>query len=137
MTTFAQPTSDATLLLRRALQIDAAVSGSSVLLILFAAAPLATATGISVSLIQIFGLVFLLFTAGLVFTVSRPVLDRRLAWIFVGLNFAWVALSFAALLFGWLPLTSFGFWFVVVQAVVVDLLGVAQYLGLRRSRVGV
>jgi hypothetical protein len=134
MTTLAQATPDRAPLLRRALLTDAALSFVSSTAALVAAGPLAAATGIPAGLLQALGAVFLVYTAGLAYTATRPTLDRRAAWAFTILNFAWVALSVAALIFGWLPLTPAGFWVVVAQAVAVDLLAVAQYLGLRRSR---
>lgn len=135
MTAMAQTRPDRAPLLRRALQTDAVVSGVSTAAIILAAGPLAAATGIPAALLQIVGAVFVGFTAGVAYTATRPAIDRRAAWLIMSLNFGWVALSAAALILGWLPLTPLGFWVVVVQAVVVDLLGVAQLVGLRREGV--
>lgn len=132
MTTMAQSIPDRDQLLRRAIQADAAVSGASTAALLLAAGPIAAATGIPAGTLQAIGVAFIPFVALCLYVGARPALDRRLATVIMGLNFAWVALSVAALIFGWLPLTSAGFWAVVGQAVAVDLLAVAQYLGLRR-----
>jgi hypothetical protein len=121
-------------LLRRALQADLAVSGSSTAAALLAAGPIAAATGIPAGLLQAIGAAFIAFVALLAYTATRPMIDRRLASGITALNFGWVALSAAALIFGWLPLSPAGFWLVVAQAIVVDLLAVAQFIGLRRLR---
>jgi hypothetical protein len=122
-------------LLRRAVQADVVVSSLSTCAILFATAPLATLTGIPPLVLQIVGwAVFLPFSAALLYSLSRPAIDRRMGWLFVILNFSWVALSGLALIFGWLPLTPAGFWIVLIQAIVVDLLGVGQFLAVRRTR---
>lgn len=134
MTAIAQTAPGRTPLLRRALQADAVVSFGSVAAALFAAGPIEAATGIPAGLLQILGLIFLFYASALAYTATRPEIDRRAAWAFVGLNFAWVALSAAALSFGWLPVNAAGFWLVVAQAVAVDLLAVAQLVGLRRGR---
>jgi hypothetical protein len=134
MTTLAQPARDHETLLRRAMQIDAAVSFASAATALVAAGPLEAATGIPAALLQPLGAVFLVYASGLAYAATRPAIDRRAAWGFAYLNFSWVALSAAALIFGWLPLNAVGFWLVVAQALLVDLFGVAQVIGLRRSR---
>lgn len=137
MTTIAQTASAAgrsDTLLRRALQLDAVASIGSTAAALLAAGPISAFTGIPAPLVQTIGAVFLVFTATIVYGSTRPVIDRRIAWVIMIANFSWVALSAAALIFGWLPLTPAGFWVVVAQAVLVDLLAVAQFLGLRRGR---
>lgn len=134
MATLAQSLPDRTALLRRALQADAVVSGVSSVSLLVAAGPIAVATGAPAGLLQILGVAFVIFTAGVAFAATRPTINRAQAWTIALLNFGWVALSVAALALSWLPLTPAGFWAVVAQAVVVDLIGVAQYLGLRRSK---
>ncbi len=135
MSTFASTAPERAGLLRRAVQADAVVSSLSACAILFAAAPLAEITGIPLGVIQAVGwAVFLPFSAALIYSLSRPAVDRRMAWAFITLNFSWVALSGLALIFGWLPLTPTGFWIVLIQAIVVDLLGVGQFLAVRRMR---
>jgi hypothetical protein len=134
MTTFAQTTPDRDQFLRRVLQVDALVSAGSTAVALFAAGPVEALTGIPAGLHQTIGALFVFFVAGVAYTATRPTINRAAARTIMLLNFGWVALSAAALLFGWLPLTPAGFWVVVVQAVVVDLLAVAQFLGLRRAR---
>lgn len=134
MTTLAQPALDRAPLLRRAMQIDVVAIVASCAAALGAAAPIEAATGIPAALLQPLGVVFLVYAAALAYAATRPVIDRRVATTFMILNFAWVAASVAALAFGWLPLTPAGFWVVVAQAVLVDLLAVAQLIGLRRSK---
>lgn len=134
MATIAQSLPDRTTLLRRALMADVVVSGVSSVSLLVAAGPIAALTGAPAGLLQILGVAFVIFTAGVAYVASRPTINRAQAWTVALLNFGWVALCVAALAFSWLPLTPFGFWAVIAQAAVVDLLGVAQYLGLRRSR---
>jgi hypothetical protein len=135
MRSIAQPAPAPASLLRRAIQADLAVSLPAVVATLLAAAPLSALTGIPSTTIQMIGaLVFLPYTAGLIYAATRPEPTQRLGLIFMSLNFSWVAISALALILGWLPLTTAGFWVVVFQAIVVDLLAVAQFLGLRRMR---
>lgn len=133
MTTFAQTTPDRAPLLRRAIQIDAVAVFVSSAAALVAAGSIEAATGIPAALLQPLGAAFLVYAAALTVIGTRPVIDRRIAWALMSFNFAWVALSAAALILGWLPLTPAGFWVVVAQAVLVDLIGVAQFLGLRQE----
>src|SRR5687767_2121232 len=134
MTTLAQTAPDRDLLLGRVIQADAVAIVAACAAALLAAGPIEAATGIPAALLQPLGVVFLVYAAGLAYTASRPTISRAAARAIMLLNFGWVALSVAALIFGWLPLTPAGFWVVAAQAAAVDLLAVAQYLGLRRAR---
>jgi hypothetical protein len=131
MAVLTPPTTDRSLL-RRATETDAAVSGVSATLLLATSAALGPLLGIPASYLFGVGLVFVPFAAFAAYAATRPKFDRRLGWALVVMNSVWVILSGALLISDVLPLTPAGFWFVVAQAVVVDLIAVAQYLGLRR-----
>lgn len=127
-------TTDRGLLLRRALQGDAifgAVSGIVLTLMSGALAPL---LGMPATMLLVIGLILLPYAAWLWFQATRPVISRRVAWAVIGLNALWVVESIALLVFGWLPLTTAGWWAVVGTALLVATFGELQFFGLRRSR---
>lgn len=134
MTMFAPTMADQTPLLRRALWIDAGGSLAGAIAALVAAGPIEALTGIPAALLPPVGVSFLVFVAGVIFVATRPTINRRHAQIIMTLNFLYVALCVATLIFGWLPLTPLGFWIFAAQALMVDLFAVGQFLGLRRSR---
>jgi hypothetical protein len=133
MTTLAHVGSDHSPL-RRIIQLDAVAVFVSSTAALVGAAPIEAATGIPATLLQLLGVVFLAYGGLLAFVTTQPSISRSTGWTLMSVNFAWVALSIAALAFGWLPLTPVGFWVVVAQALLVDLIGVAQLVVLWRSR---
>src|SRR5687767_3284289 len=102
MTTLAQTMPDRDQLLRRALQADAAAIVASCAAALLAAGPIEAATGIPAALLQPLGVVFLLYAGALAFVATRPAISRAAARVVAAVNFAWVAASVAALIFGWL-----------------------------------
>jgi hypothetical protein len=52
----------------------------------------------------------------------------------IGVNVLSCIESVAALLMGWLPVTMFGWWFIVIQALLGLVIAEVEYLGLRRQR---
>lgn len=134
MMTSTYPQTDRSTLLRRALQINAFFSAACGFTFLLDSSQLSSMLGIPTALLLADGLILPLYAALLWYTATRPVINRGLAWAAVGLDILWVLASIALLTFGWLPLTTTGWWAVTVVTLVVAGCAEAQYFGLRRSR---
>ena len=120
-------------LLRRALWADAIASGATGLLLLAAAGPLSALLGPHTGFLRPVGLGFLPWAALLVWLATRDDIPRRIAWAVVALNLLYAVDSVLLLFTGWVELTTFGYVFVVVQALAVAGLAELQYFGLRRT----
>lgn len=119
-------------LLRQALLADAAMSGAAGLLMATAAAPLGGLLDLPVALLRGAGLVLLPFAAFLGWLAGGRSLTRTTVRLVVAVNVLWTVESLA-LLAGWLAPNTLGTAFVLVQALAVALLAMAQHQGLRRS----
>ncbi len=119
--------------LRRALAVDAVLSGLSGLLMAIDAAPLTGVLGLPTDLLRGVGLALLPWAALVGWLATRPTLMRRAVWAVIGLNAVWVIDCLGLLVSGLVAPTGLGTAFVIVQAVVVLALAEAQWLGLRRS----
>lgn len=118
--------------LRRALIIDAVISGASGLLMLAGAAPLSRILGVSTELLTSAGLSLLPFTAFLIWLCTRAALPRTTVWLVIALNIGWVIGSIALLFVDGLNPSGFGIAFILVQAIAVAAFAEIQYVGLRR-----
>lgn len=142
MSSYAQPVlaqpaaGDRSGLLRLALKLDAVATGALAVLGLAAAPLLDSMLGTPSSLLLPVGLFLLVFAAAVWLIGTRPQVSRVAAWSVVALNLLWVVGSVAAVVAGWLPLTTLGTAFVLVQAVAVLVFADLQILGLRRARAG-
>ena len=123
-------------LLRLALKLDAVATGALAVLGLAAAPLLESFLGTPASLLYPIGLFLLVYAVAVWIIGTRPQISRSAAWGVVALNLVWVAASVATVLAGWLPLTTLGTAFVLLQAVAVLVFADLQYLGLRRARTG-
>jgi len=119
--------------LRRALIIDAVVSGATAVLLVFAAGMLARWLEVPESLLRYAGVVLVPFVGYVAFVARRDVVPRASVLAVIGLNFAWVAASLWLLLGGPIQPNAFGYAFIIVQALAVALFAEVQYVGLRRS----
>lgn len=134
MTAHAQLYTGQTSLLRRAIQVDALISGVSGLTLLVAAGPLSPLLGIPSFVLLVCGPVFILYAAMLWYIATRPAISRTMAWTPIILNLLTALICTEVLIFGWLPLTSLGWWVVLISGLLVTDFAIAQYLGLRRMR---
>jgi hypothetical protein len=116
--------------LRTVLRLDAAASGGLGLLLLVLFAPARGELGVPVMFSLIAG-VALLAWAALVSWVSVAV-NRTWVKEVISFNAVYVVASVALVLEGWIALTELGVAFVLVQALAVLGLTVAQLAGLRR-----
>src|SRR5689334_9588314 len=120
-------------LLRRALAVDAALSGLSGFLMIIDAAPLNIVLGLPTELLRGVGLALLPWAAVNGWLATRRSVMRRAVWAVIGLNALWTLDCLGLLVSGLVAPTGLGTAFVIVQAVVVLALAEAQWLGLRRS----
>jgi len=118
--------------LRRALVLDACLSGASALLLLLGAEVLARPLGFSAAFLRGVGIVLVPFTALLVYLLFRKQLSAAAARFVIVCNVLWAVDSILLLFSGWVDPTLFGESFVVTQAVVVAAFAEMQYVGLRR-----
>jgi hypothetical protein len=118
--------------LRRTLAADAAISGTTGLLMAAAAGPLQDALGVPALLLRYAGLSLLPFAALVAYLAMRGRLARAGVWSVILLNVAWVAASVLLLLDGWIAPNALGFAFIAGQAFVVAVFAELQYVGLRR-----
>ena len=120
-------------LLRRALQVDAVVSGATGLLLTAAAGPLADLLGLHVDLLRFAGLSLLPFAILLAWLAARPTVPRRMVWAVIAYNLLWAVDSILLLTTGWVSPTTLGMLFVAGQALIVAGLAELQWFGLRRA----
>ncbi len=120
--------------LRRVLYADHTVSGLSGLALVAGAAPVARFLGWSTPVVVAeIGVLLLLYSAGLYYTARQATPDRRLVWVAIGLNVAWVLVSVIGVATGWLPLTAGGKWAVLIAADGVAVFAALEFYGLRRN----
>ena len=123
----------ASMLLRRALLLDALASGATALLLVLGAEALAGPLGLPAVLLRVVGLALVPFVGFVGWLAIRTQPPRGAVRAVIGLNAAWVATSVLFLGSGWVDPTALGYAFVVSQALVVALFAQLQILGLRRA----
>lgn len=119
--------------LRRALMLDALMSGACAILLLAGASALAGLLGLPEALLFGSGLVFVPFVALLLWLMraaSPPAAGIRAV---IAINFAWAAASAALLLSGLVDPTPLGTAFVIMQAAAVLVFAALQISALRRT----
>ena len=130
--TAASPSSE-TLLLRRALLLDAAASGALGLLMALAADPLAGLLDLPSDLLRWAGVALVPFAALLAWLGTRPRIRRGAAVAIVAATALWVAGSALLLLSGTVAPSALGVALVALQALAVAGFPGLQEQGLRRS----
>jgi CDP-diglyceride synthetase len=120
--------------LRRALLVDAAITGATAVMLVAGAPILQDLLGLQPALLRGAGLSLIPFTALLLYLLRADPLPRGAVWFVVACNAIWALDSIALLFTGWVDPTGIGQAFVVFQALVVAGFAEMQYLGLRRSR---
>jgi len=118
--------------LRRVLVADAAISGTTGLLILLAANPLSKMLGVPAELLRYSGASLIPFTALLAYVITRDNLARTTVQTVIALNAVWVVASIALLFSDQIAPNRLGTAFIIVQAVMVALFAEMQYVGLRK-----
>ena len=120
-------------LLRRALAVDAIVSGATGLLLVLGGGFLARLLDVPEAVLRYSGVVLVPFAISVGLVARRDAVSRASVLGIVVLNVAWVAAS------AWLALGSrihpntLGYAFIAVQAIVVAAFAELQYVALRRA----
>jgi len=121
------------LLLRRAIQIDAAVSGAMALLLTFAAAMLAPLLHLPEALLLESGLFLIAYAALVGWLGTRATMPKLLVLVIIVGNALWTLGSIGLLFSGAVTPNLLGQIFVAAQAIAVGVFAELQYIGLRRS----
>jgi hypothetical protein len=121
------------LLLRRAIQIDAVVSGAMALLLTFAATMLAPLLHLPEALLLESGLFLIAYAALVGWLGTRAAMPKLLVLVIIIGNALWTLGSISLLLSGTVAPNLLGQIFVAAQAIAVGVFAELQYIGLRRS----
>lgn len=122
--------------LRRALTVDALISGATGLLLLGGASMLASLLDVPEALLRYSGLVLLPFALYVGLIARRDNAPRASIVAIIVLNAAWVAASTWLALGSAIRPNALGYAFIVAQAFAVAAFAEFQYVGLRRVDVG-
>jgi hypothetical protein len=121
------------LLLRRALQADALVSGAMALLMAFGAGALSPWLALPQPLLFETGLFLIAYAAFVGWLGTREALIKPLVVLVIAGNALWTLASIALLISGAVAPNTLGIAFVVIQAVAVGVFAELQFMGLGRS----
>jgi hypothetical protein len=121
------------LFLRRALLLDAVVSGAVGLVMMLGSSFLSGFLRLPITLLFVAGLILLPFAIWLIFLSTRQALLRSSLWTAVIINVLWVIASFIVLVGNFVSPNTLGYAFVIFQAVVVAIFAMLQVSGSRRS----
>jgi hypothetical protein len=108
------------------------VSAAAGLACLAAAGPLAALMGLPMPAVLITGVIVAGYTVLLFRLTSRRPVSRSQAYLPIIGNVIWALASWALLLSGWVAFTPAGWWIVAIQADIVAVFALTQYVGLRR-----
>jgi hypothetical protein len=121
------------LLLRRAIQIDAVVSGAMALLLTVAAGRLAPLLQLPEALLLESGLFLIAYVALIGWLGFRATMPKPLVLVVIIGNAAWTLGSIGLLFSGAVSPNMLGQIFVAMQAIAVGVFAELQFMGLRRS----
>ena len=121
------------LLLRRAIQIDAVVSGAMALLLSFAAGMLAPLLHLPEALLLESGLFLIAYAALVGWLGTRRAMPKLLVLVIIIGNALWTLGSIGLLFSDAVTPNLLGQIFVAAQAITVGVFAELQYIGLRRS----
>ncbi|UGV27455.1 hypothetical protein E0H22_18265 [Rhodopseudomonas boonkerdii] len=121
------------LLLRRAIQIDAVVSGAMALLLTFAAGMLAPLLQLPEALLLESGLFLIAYVALIGWLGLRATMPRLLVLAVIIGNAAWTLGSIGLLFSGAVSPNLLGQLFIAAQAIAVGVFAELQFVGLRKS----
>lgn len=91
--------------------------------------------GLPVSLMFYAGLSLFPFAAFLIYVATRKSISKTLVWLIIGINLLWTIDSFILLFSGYVLPTTFGYIFVIAQAIGVLVYADLEFIGLRKSEV--
>jgi hypothetical protein len=122
-------------LLRRALQADAVVSGAMAILLTSGAGVLAPELDLPEALLRETGLFLMVYAALVGWLSSRAAMAKPLVWAAIAGNALWTIGSIMLLVDGPVAPNLLGEALVALQALAVGVFAELQYVGLRRSNV--
>lgn len=128
----AAPPRDAARFLRLVLRVDAVSTAVTGVVLIAAAGPLGSATGMPVAFAVAFGIYQTGGAAALALIAGYPVIPVRLAVAVLAVNGASAAGCVVVALGDMVPLTGFGIAFMLTGALIVTVYTVLEYAGLRR-----
>lgn len=91
--------------------------------------------GLPVQIMLYSGLSLFPFAAFLIYLATRKSISKTAMWIVIALNALWTIDSLLLLLSGWVEPTTFGYAFVIFQAIGVAIFADLEYIGLRKAEV--
>ena len=121
--------------LRYVLFADAATCAACALLLGFGGGFLQNLLGLPASLMLYAGLSLIPFTAFLVYAATRKSISKPAVWAIIGLNLLWTIDSFLLLVSDYVEPTTFGYIFVILQAIGVLMFADLEFVGLRKAEV--
>lgn len=121
--------------LRFALVLDATVSLISAFLLILGGNYLAKLLGLTTDFIFYAGLSLFPFIGLLIYTATRKSISKTFVWLIIALNLIWTIDSFLLLISGYVTPTTFGFIFVIFQAIGVLIFADLEFIGMRKSEV--
>jgi hypothetical protein len=119
--------------LRRALTIDAVVSGVTALLLVLAGTKLARWLDVPEALPRYAAIVLVPFVIYVGILARREVVPRASVVAVIAMNIAWVVASVWLVMGGAIRPNALGYAFIIGQALAVALFAELQYVGLRRA----
>lgn len=121
------------LLLRGALQLDAAASAAMALALSLGAAPLAALLHLPHALLFEAGLFLVAYAAFVGWLATRTALSRALVLVVIAGNALWMLGSVALIVSGGVSPNGLGTAFVLAQGIAVGIFAELQFIGLKRS----
>jgi len=121
--------------LRFVLFADAATCLACGLLLSIGGSFLENLSGLPMSLMFYAGLSLFPFTALLIYAATRKSISKTIVWLIIGLNLLWTIDSFLLLISGYAAPTTFGYVFVIFQALGVLMFADLEFIGLRKAEV--
>ena len=121
--------------LRLVLIADALTCLACGLLLSFSGVYLQNLLGLPAQLMFYSGLSLFPFAALLIYTATRKSISKTVVWVIIGLNLLWTIDSFLLLFSGYVSPTTFGYVFVIFQAIGVLMFADLEFIGLRKAEV--
>lgn len=121
------------LLLRRAIQGDAVITGAMAVLLVAAAGLLGSLLNLPKSFLREVGVFLIVYAALVGFLGSRERMPKLAVGLVIAANALWAIDSIALLFTGWIQPNLLGQAFIAAQAVAVAVIAELQYMGLKRS----
>jgi hypothetical protein len=110
---------------------DVIASGATGLLMIAAAGVLESFLGLPSTFTREAGLILVPYVAFVAFVAISAEISRAAVWVIIAANAVWTIGSFGLLVSGVVAPTAPGYAFVIAQALVVAILAMLQYSGLR------